>query len=108
MTDAAVVPSKLRPAAAVSTSTRPTPIDRRREIVRPLEARDLDGVAELFLSRFRSARLARDERARAEVAEYMRQLFLDGPNAGPAAASLVQTTAGGAVGAFVGAFSQTF
>ena len=50
-----------------------------RNIVRPLEEGDLDGVARLFLSRFRGKRAASNERACAEVANYMRQLYFEGP-----------------------------
>jgi hypothetical protein len=71
-------------------------------IVRPLEEGDLEGVARLFLSRFRGKPTSSNERARAEVANYMRQLYFEGPGCEAGAASLVQISARGEIGAFIG------
>jgi hypothetical protein len=79
-----------------------------RSIVRPLEEGDLEGVARLFLSRFRGKRAASDGQARAEVANYMRQLYFDGPGYEAGAASLVQISARGEIGAFIGIIRTTY
>jgi hypothetical protein len=43
--------------------------------VRPLEARDLEPLADLFMRRFRKSR--RNARSREEIAGYMKSLYLD-------------------------------
>jgi hypothetical protein len=77
-------------------------------IVRPLEEGDLEGVARLFLSRFRGKRASSDEQARAEVANYMRQIYFEGPGCEAGAASLVQISARGEIGAFIGIIRTTY
>jgi hypothetical protein len=79
-----------------------------RNIVRPLEEGDLDGVARLFLSRFRGKRAPSDERARADVASYMRQLYFESSGCEAGAASLVQVGAHGEIGAFIGIIRTTY
>jgi hypothetical protein len=83
----AVAPVRKRPRA-----TNPS--------VRSLEERDLEPLADLFMQRFRKAR--RNARSRAEIAAYMKSLYLDYPTRDGAAGSLVWVDPAGAIGAFVG------
>ena len=96
-----VAPELLAPAPAEPPRPRP-----RASRVRPLTPDDLEGVAELFLQRFRPAR--RSARARRDVADYMQALYLDGPRMGPDPGSLVLFDEGGAVAAFVGSNDAPF
>jgi hypothetical protein len=74
--------------------------------VRPLEERDLEPLADLFMQRFRKAR--RNARSRAEIAAYMKSLYLDYPTREGAAGSLVWVDSAGAIGAFVGGIRAGF
>jgi len=98
-----------RGKAAVPEFAAPAIIARSaRNVVRPLEEGDLDSVARLFLSRFRSRRAAADARGRAEVVSYMRQLYLEGPARRAGVDSQVQINARGKIGAFVGVIRATY
>ena len=83
--------------------TRPRPVNAR---VRPLVEDDLEGVADLFLQRFRAKR--RSPRARCEVAAYMKALYLDEPGCNGEASSLVTLDDAGGIAAFVGCNSARF
>jgi hypothetical protein len=74
--------------------------------VRPLREDDLEAVADLFLQRFRASR--RSSRARAEVAERMKALYLDPPMRRAEADALVATDPTGAVAAFCGGMRAQF
>ncbi len=74
--------------------------------VRPLEARDLEPLADLFMQRFRKSR--RSPRSRAEIAAYMKSLYLDYPTRQGAPGSLVWVDPAGAIGAFVGGIRAGF
>jgi hypothetical protein len=77
-----------------------------RACVRPLEARDLEPLADLFMQRFRKAR--RNARSRAEIAAYMKSLYLDYPTREEPPGSLVWVDPQGAIGAFVGGIRAGF
>ncbi len=75
----------------------PTVLDSQHGSARPLAAEDLEHVAALFLTKFRQRRRHRD-RAIAQTAQYMRQLYLDGGES----KALVQIDSQGRVGGFMG------
>ncbi len=79
-----------------------------RSLVRPLEERDLEFVARLFLARFRKRSAPKDSRARDDLVSYMRQLYLKGPDGAAGTASLIQIDSHGDVGAFIGVIPMTF
>ena len=89
----AAVPARSRPIAAKAS-------------VRPLEERDLEPLADLFMQRFRKAR--RNARSRMEIAGYMKSLYLDYPTREGAPGSLVWVDPAGAIGAFVGGIRAGF
>jgi hypothetical protein len=96
-------------ASAVRAEGAPRSVARSsRNTVRPLEEGDLEGVARLFLSRLREKRGSSNERATAEVANYMRQLYFEGPGCEAGAASLVQISGRGEIGAFIGIIRTTY
>ena len=74
--------------------------------VRPLVEDDLESVADLFLQRFRKRR--RTPRARAEIADCMKTLYLEHPNRVGDADALVSVDGEGRVAAFVGAHRTRF
>ena len=84
-------------AVPISAPVRTRPLNAR---VRPLVEDDLDQVADLFLQRFRKS--GRTPRARAEIAECMKTLYLEHPNRVGDADALVSLDAEGRVGAFCG------
>ena len=90
-------------AVAVS---RPALVRSLNPRVRPLVEDDLEQVADLFLQRFR--KLARTPRARAEIAECMKTLYLDHPSRVGDADALVALDGEGRVGAFMGATRTRF
>jgi hypothetical protein len=102
--DTQIVPAQKAPASLNSARTT----TGRLSSVRPLEERDLDVVAGLFLSRFRSTAAGRGEKARAELIDYMRQLYLPSPDSGMSRESLVHVGSDGAIGAFLGVVKTTF
>ncbi|TPL01212.1 MULTISPECIES: hypothetical protein [unclassified Mesorhizobium] len=71
--------------------------------VRPLAAGDLEHVAALFLMKFRHRRLQRD-RAIAQTADYMRELYLDGDES----EALVQIDPQGRLGGFMGVLKARY
>ncbi len=82
---------------------RPRP---SRTHVRPLVEDDLEGVADLFLERFRATR--KSPRAKAEVASCMKALYLDRPGRAGDADALVAIDSAGAVAAFCGGARARF
>lgn len=107
------VENMIPPAAEIEKivprAVAPIPVLRSsRNLVRPLEEDDLEGVARLFLSRFRGKRAVSNERARTEVANYMRQIYLEGPGCEAGAGSLVQISSRGEIGAFIGIIRTTY
>ena len=95
-----------RHAAAVATVARADMQGYAATRVRPLRDDDLEAVADLFLQRFRSHR--RSPRARAEVAERMKALYLDQPTREGEADALVALDPAGALAAFCGAMRVRF
>ena len=95
-----------RHAAAVATVARADMQGYAATRVRPLRDDDLEAVADLFLQRFRSHR--RSPRARAEVAERMKALYLDQPTREGEADALVALDPAGALAAFCGAMRFRF
>jgi hypothetical protein len=94
---------RLQPAPQWKDAVAPAPVRKRSAAnasVRPLEERDLEPLADLFMRRFRKAR--RNARSRAEIAGYMKSLYLDYPTRDGAPGSLVWVDPAGAIGAFVG------
>ena len=88
---------------------RPEPAPRARPLnarVRPLVEDDLEAVAELFLQRFR--KVSRAPRARAEIADYMKTLYLEHPNCVGDSDALVSLDGEGRIGAFIGATRTRF
>ncbi len=71
--------------------------------VRPLAAGDLEHVAALFLTKFRHGRRRRD-RAIAQTANYMRELYLDGGES----EALVQINPQGGLGGFMGVLKARY
>ena len=94
----------LTPAKAGSGKAAASPVlEPQHGSVRPLAADDLEHVAALFLTKFRRRRHLRD-RAVAEVAQYMRQLYLDGGEG----KSLVQIDQQGRLGGFMGVLKARY
>jgi hypothetical protein len=91
-----------RPAAVPA----PTRARSAAMCVRPLAEDDLEAVADLFLQRFRASR--RSPRARADVAERMKALYLDAPTRQGDADALVAIDPAGAVAAFCGGLRARF
>jgi hypothetical protein len=75
----------------------PSALETQHGSVRPLAAEDLEHVAALFLTKFRHRRRHRD-RAIAQTADYMRELYLDGGES----EALVQINPQGGLGGFMG------
>jgi hypothetical protein len=87
----------------LAETPRPRPRPSR---VRYLTEDDIEAVSDLFLQRFRPAR--RSARARREVADYMKSLYLDAPRIGSDPGSLILRDENGAVAAFVGCNDAPF
>jgi len=100
----------LQPAPQWRDDVEAAPVRKRAAVanasVRPLEERDLETLADLFMQRFRKAR--RNARARAEIAAYMKSLYLDYPTREGAPGSLVWVDPAGAIGAFLGGVRAGF
>jgi hypothetical protein len=79
-----------------------------KSFVRPLEAKDLEEVARLFLLRFRQKGAERNAPAIERIGQYMKELYLDGLNCEDGPESLVYVNARGELGAFVGVVNTTF
>ncbi|SFI49299.1 hypothetical protein SAMN05216304_1021000 [Bosea sp. OK403] len=78
-------------------------------LVRPLESRDLEQVATLFLKTFRRKRKASQaQSAIEEAAGYMRQLYLEGPGSEGGAGSLVRVDAQGDIVGFLGILKNSY
>ncbi|SFQ12773.1 hypothetical protein SAMN03159463_05725 [Mesorhizobium sp. NFR06] len=81
----------------------PSVVESQHGSVRPLAAEDLEHVAALFLTKFRHRRRLR-ERAIAQTAEYMRELYLgDGESK-----ALVQINPQGRLGGFLGVLKARY
>jgi len=76
--------------------------------VRPLEERDLERVAEIFLKTFRRGQATRKGEANRALIDYMRGLYLSGPAFAPGGGSLVHVDAGGTVTGFLGGLQSSF
>lgn len=80
----------------------PSVLESQHGSVRPLAAEDLEQVAALFLTKFRQRRLR--DRAIAQTADYMKELYLD---AGESKA-LVQINPQGRLGGFLGVLKARY
>jgi len=89
----------------VSANTGPekAALESQHGSVRPLAAGDLEHVAALFLTKFRHGRRRRD-RAIAQTADYMRELYLDGGES----EALVQINPQGGLGGFMGVLKARY
>ncbi|TJV03563.1 MAG: hypothetical protein E5Y12_15960 [Mesorhizobium sp.] len=85
----------------------PSVLDSQHGSVRPLAAEDLERVAALFLAKFRRRRHLRD-RAVAETAEYMREIYLDPAGQSGASNALVQINPQGDLGGFLGVLKARY
>ena len=76
--------------------------------VRPLEERDLERVADIFLKTFRRGVPTRKGEANRALADYMRGLYLSGPALKPGGGSLVHADGSGTVTGFLGGLQSSF
>lgn len=76
--------------------------------VRPLAAEDLEHVAALFLTKFRRRRRHLLDRAIAETAEYMREIYLGSAGQPGESNALVQITPQGRLGGFLGVLKARY
>ncbi|RVA17682.1 hypothetical protein EN935_36300, partial [Mesorhizobium sp. M7D.F.Ca.US.004.03.1.1] len=76
--------------------------------VRPLAAEDLESVAALFLTKFRQRRRHLLDRAIAETADYMREIYLDPAGQSGASNALVQVNRQGRLGGFLGVLKARY
>ncbi|MFD2055989.1 hypothetical protein ACFSQT_23865 [Mesorhizobium calcicola] len=86
----------------------PSVLESRHGSVRPLVAEDLERVAALFLTKFRRRRRHLLDRAIAETAEYMREIYLDPAGQSGASNALVQINPQGRLGGFLGVLKARF
>ncbi|MER8695203.1 hypothetical protein NKI77_03405 [Mesorhizobium opportunistum] len=85
----------------------PSVLDSQHGSVRPLAAEDLERVAALFLAKFRRRRHLRD-RAVAETAAYMREIYLDPAGQSGPSNALVQINPQGDLGGFLGVLKARY
>ncbi|PZV36068.1 hypothetical protein [Mesorhizobium kowhaii] len=86
----------------------PSVLESQHGSVRPLAAEDLERVAALFLTKFRRRRRHLLDRAIAETAEYMREIYLDPAGQSGASNALVQINRQGRLGGFLGVLKARY
>lgn len=86
----------------------PSVLETRHGSVRPLAAEDLESVAALFLAKFRQRRRHLLDRAIAETAEYMREIYLDPAGQPGESNALVQINPQGRLGGFLGVLKARY
>jgi hypothetical protein len=86
----------------------PSVLESQHGSVRPLAAEDLERVAALFLTKFRRRRRHLLDRAIAETAEYMGEIYLDPAGQSGASNALVQINRQGRLGGFLGVLKARY
>ncbi|UVK45575.1 hypothetical protein BPNPMPFG_001124 [Mesorhizobium sp. AR07] len=86
----------------------PSVLESQHGSVRPLAAEDLERVAALFLTKFRRRRRHLLDRAVAETAEYMREIYLDPAGQSGESNALVQINRQGRLGGFLGVLKARY
>jgi len=94
--------------AGLEKLAAPSVLESQHGSVRPLAAEDLEGVAALFLTKFRRRRRHLLDRAIAETAEYMREIYLDPAGQSGASNALVQINRQGRLGGFLGVLKARY
>ena len=94
--------------AGVEKVAAPSVMESHHGSVRPLAAEDLERVAALFLTKFRRRRRHLLDRAIAETAEYMREIYLDPAGQSGASNALVQINRQGRLGGFLGVLKARY
>ena len=101
------VPPKNEKTTRAAAATSLNVLRSDRGVVRPLEEKDLNSVARLFLLRFRP-HAVEIERAHTDVIDYMRQLYLSSRDIAAGEDSLVQVNGRGEIVAFAGVIRTTY
>lgn len=86
----------------------PSVLESQHGSVRPLAAEDLERVAALFLTKFRRRRRHLLDRAIAETAAYMREIYLDPAGQSGESNALVQINRQGRLGGFLGVLKARY
>ncbi|TIN73332.1 MAG: hypothetical protein E5Y29_19160, partial [Mesorhizobium sp.] len=86
----------------------PSVLESQHGSVRPLAAEDLERVAALFLTKFRRRRRHLLDRAIAETAAYMREIYLDPAGHSGESNALVQINRQGRLGGFLGVLKARY